>query len=83
MATCSNTQVIPMRPELPEYMVDMSDNDFGTKFFSEINLDYPGLVNVKTMVERGNYTIALQEWSNLFWDRTSSITDASKYSRTS
>ncbi|CAF4114752.1 unnamed protein product, partial [Rotaria magnacalcarata] len=83
MATCSNTQVIPMRPELPEYMVDMSDNDFGTKFFSEINLDYPGLANVKTMVERGNYTIALQEWSNLFWDRTSSITDASKYSRTS
>lgn len=79
----SNTKTIPVRAPIPEYMVDMSDNDFGSKFFSEIDLDHPTMVHIKTLVEKENYTTALEEWSNVFWDRATSISDPSKYTRAS
>ncbi len=78
-AMAADSALIPPRPALPEYMYSLTDDQFGEKFFAEINLDYPGLESVRELVAQKKYPQALEAWKQVFWNRMKKLSSVSDY----
>lgn len=74
-----NSEEIPPRPEYPQYMYKLSDEEFGRLFFSEINLTLSEMKEVRNLVEKNDYSAALEGWCKLFCARMKKLSRSEEY----